>query len=57
VANRYADVLSKMDYTYFSERADELVRQALEASSIQSAEQLCHKMIGQIAPEVLEISV
>jgi phosphotransferase system enzyme I (PtsI) len=46
------DVIRKLLYS----SASELARQALEAPSAKYVEQLCHEMIEQIAPEVLELS-
>ena len=46
------DVIRKLLYS----SASELARQALEAPSAESVEKLCHEMIEQIAPEVLELS-
>jgi len=46
------DVIRKLFYS----GAAELARKALEAPSKEYVEKLCHEMIKQIAPEVLELS-
>jgi len=46
------DVIRKLFYS----DAVELARKALESPSKEYVEQLCHEMIEQIAPEVLELS-
>ena len=46
------DVIRKL---YYSDAA-ELARKALESPSEEYVERLCHDMIEQIAPEVLELS-
>jgi len=46
------DVIRKLFYS----SAVELARKALESPSKEYVEQLCHEMIEQIAPEVLELS-
>lgn len=46
------DVIRKLLYS----NAVELARKALQAPSEKYVEQLCHEMIEQIAPEVLELS-
>ncbi len=46
------DVIRKLFYS----GAVELARKAIESSSEEYVEQLCHEMIKQVAPEVLELS-
>ena len=46
------DVIRKLFYS----GAVELARKAIKSSSEEYVEQLCHEMIEQVAPEVLELS-